>query len=78
MSDLNARLDNFLARLEQWLPPALTEADWQEAVAFRWRKRQSLFGNIGYLQPVRQLPPIVLDDLKNIERQKASIVANSS
>jgi len=77
MSDLAARLDNFLARLEQWLPPELTEADWKEAVAFRWRKRQSLFGNIGYLQAIRQLPPIHLNDLKNIDRQKDAIVANS-
>lgn len=77
MSDLAARLDNFLARLEQWLPPELTEADWKEAVAFRWRKRQSLFGNIGYLQAIRQLPPIHLTDLKNIDRQKDAIVANS-
>ncbi|SOZ14293.1 conserved hypothetical protein, DUF815 [Cupriavidus taiwanensis] len=77
MSDLAARLDTFLSRLEQWLPPQLSDADWQEAVAFRWRKRQSLFGNIGYLQPVRQLPPIHLDDLKNIERQKDAIVGNT-
>lgn len=48
MSDLAARLNSFLARLEQWLPPQLTDADWEQAVAFRWRKRQSLFGNIGY------------------------------
>lgn len=77
MSDLAARLDSFLARLEQWLPPQLSDADWQEAVAFRWRKRQSLFGNIGYLQAIKQLPPIYLDDLKNIERQKDAIVANT-
>ncbi len=77
MSDLASRLDNFLARLEQWLPPQLTESDWEQAVAFRWRKRQSLFGNIGYLQAIRQLPPIHLDDLKNIERQKDAIVANT-
>jgi predicted AAA+ superfamily ATPase len=77
MSDLAARLDGFLARLEQWLPPELTDADWKEAVAFRWRKRQSLFGNIGYLQAIRQLPPIHLGDLKNIDRQKDAIVANT-
>ncbi|WP_227458908.1 ATP-binding protein [Cupriavidus pauculus] len=77
MSDLAARLDSFLARLEQWLPPELTDADWKEAVAFRWRKRQSLFGNIGYLQAIRQLPPIYLNDLKNIDRQKDAIVANT-
>ena len=76
-SDLSARLDRFLGRLEQWLPPELTEADWNEAVAFRWRKRQSLFGNIGYLAPIRQLPPIHLSDLHNIERQKDAIVANT-
>ncbi len=76
-SDLSARLDRILGRLEQWLPPELTEADWNEAVAFRWRKRQSLFGNIGYLAPIRQLPPIHLSDLHNIERQKDAIVANT-
>ncbi|MBT1535927.1 ATP-binding protein [Ralstonia solanacearum] len=76
-SDLTARLDRFLGRLEQWLPPELTEADWKEAVAFRWRKRQSLFGTIGYLAPIRQLPPIHLSDLHNIDRQKDAIVANT-
>ena len=40
-------------------------------------QRESLFGKIGYLQAIRQLPPIHLDDLKNIERQKDAIVANT-
>ncbi|NAW23676.1 DUF815 domain-containing protein, partial [Salmonella sp. gx-f9] len=50
---------------------------WKAAVAFRWRKRHSLFGTIGYLAPIRQLPPIHLSDLYNIDRQKDAIVANT-
>lgn len=77
MTDLTQRLDTLLARLEQWLPPALTDADWDEAVAFRWRRRQSLFGTFGYLQPLRRMPQITLSDLHNIERQKAAIISNT-
>ncbi|HVK42989.1 MAG TPA: ATP-binding protein, partial [Phenylobacterium sp.] len=77
MADLMQRLDNLLARLEQWMPPVLSETDWKEAVAFRWRRRQSLLGTFGYLQPLRRMPLITLEDLHNIERQKQAIVSNT-
>lgn len=77
MADLTQRLDNLLARLEQWMPPVLSETDWKEAVAFRWRRRQSLLGTFGYLQPLRRMPLITLDDLHNIERQKQAIISNT-
>lgn len=77
MSDLNQRLANLLDRVEQWLPAPMTEADWQGAQAFRWRKRDSLFGTFGYLQPVKHVGNISFDDLQNIERQKDALIANT-
>ncbi len=78
MSD--ARLDAFLAqagallaRVESLLPPASAEPDWQAAHAFRWRKRQGR----GYLQPVGHASTISLSDLKNVDRQKHLIEANT-
>src|SRR5690606_24122572 len=49
--------------------------DWN-AVAFRWRKPGGR-GSRGYLQPVRHLPAIALDDLHNIEPQKQQIEQNT-
>lgn len=78
MSDpLNQRLAQLLDRLEQWLPAPLTETDWQEARAFRWRRRDSLLGRFGYLQPVRHVASIQFDDLHHIDRQKEALIANT-
>jgi len=62
-----------LARVEALLPPALSEPDWRVAYAFRWRKRQGR----GYLQPVLHASTIRLSDLKNVDRQKNLIEANT-
>src|SRR5262249_26328912 len=59
-------------RLEGMLPPAAPDIDWS-ALAYRWRKRQGR----GYLQPVTQVSPITLNDLRNIDRQKALIEQNT-
>lgn len=74
------RLDAFLAqasallvRVEALLPPTLREPDWLAATAYRWRKRQGR----GYLQPVLHASHIQLADLKNVDRQKAAIEANT-
>ncbi|MEO8410786.1 MAG: ATP-binding protein [Propionivibrio sp.] len=78
--ELATSLANFLARAEQLLeriapllPPASPAPDWAAATAFRWRKRQ----HSGYLTPITRTAPIRLDDLCDIDEQKARIDANT-
>jgi hypothetical protein len=68
-----SRAEAVLTRLETMLPPAMPDVDWSSAVAFRWRKRQGR----GYLQPIKAVSAISLDDLQNIDRQKALIEQNT-
>lgn len=68
-----SRAQALLGRLEAILPPAAPEIDWSASVAFRWRKRQGR----GFLQPVAAVSGITLDDLHNIDRQKALIDRNT-
>ena len=70
---LLARAEAVLGRFEATLPPAPPLPDWQNAIAFRWRKNHGR----GWLQAVRQPHPIRLADLNNIDDQKARIVANT-
>ncbi len=67
------RAEGVLAQLEAWLPPAPPPVDWS-AHAFRWRKR----GTRGWLEPVRHIAAIGLDDLQHIDRQKAVIDRNTT
>ncbi|MFA7666564.1 MAG: ATP-binding protein [Burkholderiaceae bacterium] len=73
---LAERANRLLDRLEA-LMPAATEPDWEAAVAFRWRRRQTSLGVQAFLQPVRQVSKIRLDDLKNIPDQKEAVVRNT-
>lgn len=61
-------------RLNQLMLPR--ETDW-EAVAFRWRRREGALGSVGELQAVHHPALPCLDDLQNIDRQKAVIEANT-
>ncbi len=70
------RLDALLTRVEALLP-AMQETDWDAALAFRWRRRATLFGVHGWLQPVRNLSKIRLSDLQNIDAQKTDIERNT-
>ncbi|WP_293777099.1 ATP-binding protein [uncultured Oxalicibacterium sp.] len=70
------RAEALLGRLEAFLPPALTEPDWNAGVAFRWRKSGGKNGR-GYLQPVGHRSTIALDDLHNIGPQKEQIEQNT-
>lgn len=72
IASLAARAERVLTQLEAWLPPAPPATDWT-AHAFRWRKR----GATGWLQAVRQVSRIHLDDLQHIERQKEVIDRNT-
>ena len=70
------RVSLLLDRLESLLP-ATRQPDWNSAVAFRWRRRQTALGVQAQLQPVRQVAAIRLDDLQNIEDQKEAIARNT-
>lgn len=74
---MNEKLDQLLSHLETFLPKPLTEAQWKSSTAFRWRRRDSIFGSIGFLQPVKHVSDITFDDLKNIDRQRDAIRNNT-
>jgi predicted AAA+ superfamily ATPase len=67
------RAEHLLSRLESILPAATPAPDWRLGNAFRWRKR----GGQGYLQAVKHVSVIALDDLQNISIQKAQIEQNT-
>lgn len=70
---LLSRAEAVLGRFEATLLPVPPLPDWHQAIAFRWRKNHGR----GWLQAVRQPHPIRLDDLNNIDDQKARITANT-
>ena len=74
---MNEKLDQLLSHLETFLPKQLTEEQWQSSTAFRWRRRDSIFGSIGFLQPVKHVSDISFEDLKNIDRQRDAIRDNT-
>lgn len=74
---MNEKLEQLLSHLETFLPIELTEDQWQSSTAFRWRRRDSIFGSIGFLQPVKHVADITFEDLKNIDRQRDAIRDNT-
>jgi len=67
------RAEHLLSRLESILPAPTALPDWRVGNAFRWRKR----GGQGFLQVVKHVSVIGLDDLQNISVQKAQIEQNT-
>lgn len=67
-----AQASRVLSQLEAWLPPAPPDIDWN-AHAHRWRRR----GSRGWLDAVRHVARIEMDDLQHIERQKEIIERNT-
>jgi predicted AAA+ superfamily ATPase len=61
-------------RIETILPQPLRAPDWSAAVAWRYRRRAS---GHGVLAPVTHLSPLTLDDLQEIDEQKAKIQRNT-
>jgi uncharacterized protein len=76
MSDfasLIARAEALMARLEAVLPHPLGEPDWSASIAYRYRKR----GGSGWLEPVRHVATIRLDNLREVEPQKERLLRNT-
>lgn len=69
---LLARMEGLLDRVEQLLPAAATAPDWT-AQAWRWQHNHGR----GYLETVPHPHRIQLDDLHNVDEQKAEIVRNT-
>ena len=67
------RAHGLMDRLEQVLPADAPAPDWGASVAFRWRRK----GGSGRLQPVRQVAAIGLDELQEVDGQKARLVQNT-
>jgi predicted AAA+ superfamily ATPase len=74
---VNDKLNRLLDHLETFLPKPLTDQDWKNSKAFRWQRRDSIFGSIGFLKPVKHLSDISFDDLKHIDRQRDAIIENT-
>jgi predicted AAA+ superfamily ATPase len=78
LSRLLARAERVLVQLEAWLPPAPPPIRWDDAIAFRWRKRvHGRDGGGGHLEAVRHIHRITLADLQGIDRQKKIVEVNT-
>jgi predicted AAA+ superfamily ATPase len=73
LSRLIARAEALLARIETLLPAAPAAPEWNNAAAFRWRKR----GGRGHIEAVAKPHRIRLKDLRNIDEQKKRIEQNT-
>lgn len=74
---LVGRAERVLQRLEALLPHALPEPDWDASIAFRYRRRRSALAAHGWLEPVRHIARIELDDLREVDAQKERLVRNT-
>lgn len=72
--NLIERAEQLMARIESVLPQPLGAPDWSAAIAWRYRKRISGHGS---LEPVRHVAQVRMDDLQEIEPQKARIERNT-
>lgn len=72
LAGLIERAEAVLARLEAALPAPPSAPGWDDAIAFRWRRRDGR----GWLEPVAHPHCIGLDALIGIERQKAELDRN--
>ena len=70
-----ARAELFMARVEASLPHGLSEPDWNESIAFRYRRRSS---GQGVISPVHHVGAMRLEDLKEIDQQKEKIQRNTA
>ncbi|MEQ6433682.1 ATP-binding protein [Comamonas sp. w2-DMI] len=69
------RAEQLMQRIEAILPqPLQSPADWNAAIAWRYRKRAN---GCGVLEPVRHVGAMQLSDLQNIDVQKEKIARNT-
>jgi predicted AAA+ superfamily ATPase len=69
------RAEQLISRIESILPqPLQAPADWNAAIAWRYRRRSSGHGT---LEPVRHVAQMPLDSLKEIDIQKEKIERNT-
>jgi len=76
---LEALLDQvepLLGRVGQLLPVA-HEPDWDNAIAFRWRRRRTALGASAALVPVGRPAALRFEDLQNIDEQKRLVRQNT-
>jgi len=73
---MSTDLEKLLARLEQLLPPAPPPADWAASIAFRWRKTPG-HNSRGWMQPVRHVHRMRLQDLQGIGPQVEKVEQNT-
>jgi uncharacterized protein len=74
LESLIQRAEGVLARLEAVLPHPATAPDWTASVAFRYRRR----GQVGVVEPVKQVAPMALSALKEVDGQKDRLVRNTA
>ncbi len=67
------RANELLARLEAVLPLPARATDWAASTAFRYRKR----GSVGSIEPVKHVATIRMAELKEVDRQRDRLVANT-
>jgi predicted AAA+ superfamily ATPase len=70
-----ARAELFMTRVEASLPHGLSEPDWSESIAFRYRRRSS---GQGVISAVHHVGAMRLDDLIDIDVQKEKIQRNTA
>ena len=70
-----ARAELFMARVEASLPHGLSEPDWNESIAFRYRRRLS---GQGVISAVHHVGAMNLADLIDIDQQKEKIQRNTA
>ena len=70
-----ARAELFMTRVEASLPHGLTEPDWNESIAFRYRRRSS---GQGVISAVHHVGAMNLADLIDIDVQKEKIQRNTA
>jgi predicted AAA+ superfamily ATPase len=76
------RADALFARVDALLPGPghcpVQAPDWSASIAFRYRRRSASLLGGGWLEPVRQVSSIRLDELREIEPQKERMTRNTA
>lgn len=82
LQHLLLRADALLARVDALLPGPghcpVQAPDWSASIAFRYRRRSASLLGGGWLEPVRQVSSIRLDELREIEPQKERMARNTA